>query len=81
MLSFKCNSIQIFVLKIKEKGTRLLFTDLEIGAETRYEITRKFAPYFALRYHAKTFGTADLAKQMGQRVDNFIIVAGIRLRF
>jgi len=34
-----------------------------------------------LRYHTKTFGTADLAKQLGQRVDNFIAAVGIRLKF
>lgn len=72
---------EIFAQNVKELEVKSGISDLEIGAETRYEITRKFAPYFALRYHAKTFGTADLAKQLGQRVDNFIIVAGIRLRF
>jgi hypothetical protein len=34
-----------------------------------------------LRYHTKTFGTADYAKQIGAKVDNFIASVGIRLRF
>lgn len=56
-------------------------SELEVGALTRYEITRKFAPYFSLRYHCKTFGTANLAKKNGERVDNFIAAIGLRLKF
>ncbi len=72
---------ELFAQDVKALQVKSGISDLEIGAETRYEITRKFAPYFALRYHTKTFGTADLAKQLGQRVDNFIVAAGIRLKF
>ncbi len=56
-------------------------SEVEIGLLTRYEITRRFAPYFAVRYNRKTFGTADLAKQYGDRVGDFIAGAGLRLRF
>ena len=52
-------------------------SNFEIGVATRYEITRKFAPYFALRYHTKTFGTADLAKQLVKKIDNFIVTIGV----
>lgn len=72
---------ELFAQDVKELQVKSGLSDLEIGAETRYEITRKFAPYFALRYHTKTFGTADLAKQLCQRVDNFIAAVGIRFRF
>ncbi len=72
---------EIFAQDVNELEVKSGISDLEIGAETRYEITRKFAPYIAVRYHTKTFGTADLARQLGQRVDNFIVAAGIRLRF
>lgn len=72
---------EIFAQDVNELEVKSGISDLEIGTETRYEITRKFAPYIALRYHTKTFGTADLARQLGQRVDNFIAAAGIRLRF
>lgn len=54
---------------------------VEIGIITRYEITRKFAPYFALKYDSKTFSTADLAKKNGNRVSDFSAAIGIRLRF
>lgn len=72
---------ELFAQDVPELEVKSGMSDLELGVATRYEITRKFAPYFALRYHTKTFGTADLAKQLGQRVDNFIVAAGIRLRF
>ena len=72
---------ELFAQDVPELEVKSGVSDLEVGLMTRYEITRKFAPYFALRYHTKTFGTADLAKQLGQRVDNFIVAAGIRLRF
>jgi copper resistance protein B len=72
---------ELFAQNVNKLEVKSGISDLEIGAETRYEITRKFAPYFALRYHTKTFGTADLAKQLGQKVDNFIAAVGIRLRF
>jgi copper resistance protein B len=72
---------EIFAQNVRELEVKSGISDLEIGLMTRYEITRKFAPYFALRYHTKTFGTADLAKELNQKVDNFIIAAGIRLRF
>lgn len=72
---------EIFAQDVEELEVRSGISDFELGIMTRYEISRKFAPYFALRYHTKTFGTADLARQLGERVDNFIVAAGIRLRF
>lgn len=72
---------EIFAQDVEELEARSGISDLEFGIMTRYEITRKFAPYFALRYRTKTFGTADLAKQLSQRVDNFIVAGGVRLRF
>ena len=72
---------EFFAQDVRELEVEKGLSDFEIGLMTRYEITRKFAPYFALRYHAKTFGTADLARRLGERVDNFIAAAGVRLRF
>lgn len=72
---------EIFTQDVEKLEVRSGISDFEIGLMTRYEISRKFAPYFALRYHAKTFGTADLARQIGERVDNFIVAVGVRLRF
>lgn len=72
---------EIFLNNAKQLEVKRGISDFEIGLITRYEITRKFAPYLALRYHTKTFGTANLANQLDQKVDNFIASVGIRLRF
>lgn len=70
-----------FAQDVPKLEVRQGLSELEIGALTRYEFSRKFAPYFALRYHRKTFGTASLARKIGEEVDNFIASAGIRLKF
>lgn len=72
---------EIFAQDVSELEVESGISDFEIGLATRYEITRKFAPYLALRYHTKTFATANLAKRLGERVDNFIVAGGVRLRF
>ena len=56
-------------------------SEVEVGALTRYEITRNFAPYFALRYNRKTFGTEEIAKKNHDRISDFITSIGLRLRF
>lgn len=56
-------------------------TDTEIGLKTRYEITRKFAPYIDLRYERKLGKTADIAKSHGEAKDDFISSIGIKLMF
>ncbi len=55
--------------------------ELEVGTLTRYEITRKLAPYFAIRYNRKTFGTQEIAQTKHDRISNFIASVGLRLRF
>lgn len=72
---------EIFAQDVNKLEVKSGISDFEIGTETRYEFSRKFAPYFALRYHTKTFGTANLARQLGQRVSNFVAAIGVRLRF
>lgn len=57
------------------------FSSLEIGVKTRYEITRKFAPYLDLRYERKLGETSSLARSDGERRDDFIAALGIRLMF
>lgn len=71
---------EFFAQNVPKLEVKSGLSDFETGIITRYEITRKFAPYFALRYHTKTFGTANIARESGERVDNFIAAAGFRLR-
>lgn len=55
--------------------------DAEIGLQTRYEITRKFAPYVDVRYERKFGQTADFAKQASEHHDDFVVSVGLRLMF
>lgn len=57
------------------------FTNGEIGLQTRYEITRKFAPYIDVRYERKFGQTSSIAKSNGEDNDNLIGSIGLRLMF
>ncbi|TAH33679.1 MAG: copper resistance protein B [Alphaproteobacteria bacterium] len=57
------------------------FTNGEIGLQTRYEFTRKFAPYLDLRYERKFGDTASMATSDGEDKDDFIAAIGLRLMF
>jgi copper resistance protein B len=53
----------------------------EIGLQTRYEITRKFAPYLDVKYERKFGETSSIAKSNNENNDDFIASAGLRLMF
>ena len=72
---------EVFAQNVPKLEVKSGLAEVEAGIVTRYEISRKFAPYFALRYHTKTFSTANLARNNGDRVDNFITSVGLRLKF
>ena len=56
-------------------------TSGEFGIQTRYEITRKFAPYIDLRYERKLGGTSAIARKNGEKSDDVIASIGLRLMF
>ena len=72
---------EFFAQNVPKLEVKSGLAEVEAGILTRYEISRKFAPYFALRYNTKTFGTANFAKNNGDRVNNFIGSIGLWLRF
>lgn len=53
----------------------------EFGIKTRYEITRKFAPYFDIRYDRKFGETSVIARDHGERKEDVIANIGIRVMF
>lgn len=57
------------------------FTEGEIGLQTRYEFTRKFAPYVDFRYERKFGETSSIAKDEGEDNDDFIAAVGLRFMF
>jgi copper resistance protein B len=71
----------LFAQNVPQLAFKSGLSELEFGVLTRYEISKKFSPYFSLRYNRKTFGTAKLAQKNNDRVSDFIIGIGLRLRF
>lgn len=53
----------------------------EFGIQTRYEITRKFAPYVDFKYERKFGETSTIARKHGENRDDFIMSMGLRLMF
>lgn len=73
--------INLSAQDVEEQEIGAGFTQGEIGLQTRYEITRKFAPYVDLRYERKFGETSSIAKDNGEDNDDFIAAVGIRFMF
>lgn len=55
------------------------FTDVELGARLRYEITRNVAPYVGVNWERKLGQTASIAKANGDPISSLFFVGGVRL--
>ena len=55
--------------------------DGQIGLQTRYEFTRKFAPYVDVHYGRKFGETSSIAKSHGEDNDELVGSVGLRLMF
>ena len=55
--------------------------DGKIGLQTRYEITRQFAPYVDVHYGRKFGETASIATSNGESKDETVAAVGLRLMF
>ncbi|MBI2778272.1 MAG: copper resistance protein B [Gammaproteobacteria bacterium] len=56
-------------------------SDLAVGLRLRYEIRREFAPYVGVEWASKFGGTADYARNAGQKTAEARAVAGVRFWF
>jgi len=56
-------------------------SDVSLGLQLRYEVTRQFAPYIELDYGRLFGGTADYAQSHGEDRNDNSITAGVRLLF
>ena len=63
----------------RERGIGAGLSEIETGLRLRYEIRRGGAPYVGVTWHRKTFGTADLAREEGERVSGARVAVGLRL--
>ena len=66
---------------VPELGLGSGLTGIEAGLRLRYEIRREFAPYIGIDYERATFDSAGIARDAGEDVDNFSVVAGLRWWF
>lgn len=55
------------------------FTDVELGARLRYEITRNIAPYVGVVWDRKVGETASIARANGESVGSVFVSGGVRL--
>lgn len=53
----------------------------EVGLQTRYEFTRKFAPYIDLRYEDSFGGSGRAAEKAGEDRSSFVASIGLRLMY
>lgn len=73
--------INLFAQDVPEQDVGAGLADAEIGLQTRYEITRKFAPYVDVKYERKFGETSSIAKREEGDNDNFIAALGVRFMF
>ena len=64
-----------------ERGLGAGFSEAELSAQLRYEITRKFAPYVTLAYERRLGETASIARSAGEEVETISLRAGLRAWF
>jgi copper resistance protein B len=62
-----------------ERGVGAGLSEVETGLRLRYELRREVAPYVGVTWSRKTFGTADLAREAGERTSGARIAVGLRL--
>lgn len=64
-----------------DRGIGAGLSEIETGVRLRYEVRREFAPYVGVVWHQKLFGTADFAREAGERVSSTRIAVGLRMWF
>jgi len=73
--------INVAASEVREVGIGRGLNDVQAGLRLRYEIRREIAPYIGLSWTNQFGDTADFVRANGEDIDNFAIVAGIRLWF
>lgn len=71
----------LFAQDVPEQDIGAGLADAELGLQTRYEITRKFAPYVDVHYERKFGETSSIAKGHGEENDDYVASIGLRLMF
>lgn len=73
--------VNLFAQDVHEQDVGAGISDGKIGLQTRYEFTRKFAPYADVHYGRKFGETSSIAKSNGEDNDELVGLVGLRLMF
>jgi copper resistance protein B len=73
--------INLYAQNVPENDVGAGLSSGEIGLQTRYEFTRKFAPYVDIRYSRKFGETSSIAERNGEDNEEVVGSIGIRLMF
>lgn len=73
--------VNLYVQKVPDQDVGAGIADGKIGLQTRYEFTRKFAPYVDVHYGRKFGETSSIAKSNGEDLDEIVGSIGLRLMF
>ncbi|KKN74159.1 hypothetical protein LCGC14_0393710 [marine sediment metagenome] len=66
---------------ISERNLGSGLTEADFDLRLRYEIKRELAPYVGLRYHSLVGETENIAEAAGERTEQWLFLAGLRLAF
>lgn len=72
--------LNAYAQDIPELGVGAGVSDVEVGLQLRYEITRKFAPYVDLVYERKLGETSQITRAMGEDPEAVTLRLGLRVR-
>jgi copper resistance protein B len=70
-----------YLTDVPERRIAKGFSIIETGVMTRYEITRRVAPYVGVIYERRLGGSARLAEAAGRNVGGWSVRGGVRLWF
>ncbi|MEQ8266264.1 MAG: copper resistance protein B [Parvibaculum sp.] len=73
--------LEFFAQDVPGRDIGAGFSDLEVGLQLRYEVTRKFAPYVDLVWERALGQTASIARANGEDVDDTTLRFGLRVWF
>lgn len=71
----------IALQKVEEQGVGRGLNDIELGLRLRYEIKREFSPYVGISWHNRYGDAAQFARDSGERVGGWNLLAGIHAWF
>ncbi len=69
------------VQEVREQGIGRGVNDIELGLRLRYEIKREFAPYVGVLWQNRYGGAARFARERGEDVGGWSLLAGVRAWF